>query len=380
MPQRRLPTGLRLLHAANARLDVPIRGVGPVAGPIRRSLEDASLVAFDRLVEQAIDREVDAVLLGGNSFRIADRSLRARLRVEQGLAMLSEAGIATVASCGPLDPPSAWYDLALPEDVSILTDRDPDAELTIRDETVLVSRIAGRGAITLLPPGEPFDGHCESEYVGLADGCRATAEQDRSTVHDPGPLCPLTPSDIGTHGASLVETHRGGVRISPLDLSPVVAGSETIAIDGETDIESLAELMQEQMVERDGLGEEVAEVITWSFDGAGPVLGDLSLDGTWDDLIELIDEAGGSRLHLLRREPAASRPDDIAALLADELTGHFDQTDLAIDEVIESVNHAALRRRIDEAAVRDRIEPRVRELARVAIGPNCPALWDGEAA
>ena len=382
-------SGLRFLHAANTRLDVAIRGVGQVGGPVRRTLEDISLHAFDRLVAAAIEHSVDVVLLGGNTFRIADRSLRARLRVEAGLADLSEAGIATVANCGPLDLPSAWYDLALPEEVAILTDRDPAVELETEHGPVTVSRgdaIDGNGVQIVLMPADAQPGDLDgvaADYIGLAGGCSMTTEVATALVHDPGPLCPPTPDDHGVHGATLVEHTRSGFRTTPLDLSPLLCVAETIEVDEDTDIETLATRMQQRLADLSDVSETdeaAAMVVTWQLDGSGPVTSDLALDGTWGDLLELVGEVGTSRVHLLRREPAAVVADDVAAMLTDELGGYFAETDQAVSEAVAGVNHTALRERIDSPAVHERIERRAAELARIAIGPEAGSPWSSDAA
>ena len=59
---------LRMLHAANLRLDCPLQHITALQEDVRDIVENASLAVFDRLVSLAIERDVDALLITGNSF------------------------------------------------------------------------------------------------------------------------------------------------------------------------------------------------------------------------------------------------------------------------------------------------------------------------
>jgi DNA repair protein SbcD/Mre11 len=85
----------RFIHAANVRLDVPVsvQTTEKLTDELRFAFEDATLYAFDEVIEACIRRDVDFLLLSGNIFIEADRSLRARLRCSKGFNRLDEQNI-----------------------------------------------------------------------------------------------------------------------------------------------------------------------------------------------------------------------------------------------------------------------------------------------
>ena len=85
----------RFIHAANVRLDLPVSVhlSEQLTDELRHALEDATLTSFDYVIETCISRNVDYLLLSGNVFLEADRSLRARLTLLGGFRRLDEKKI-----------------------------------------------------------------------------------------------------------------------------------------------------------------------------------------------------------------------------------------------------------------------------------------------
>lgn len=96
------------LHAADLHLDTPFQGLGRVAPHVQGALQEASLRAWDRLVDLALAQEVAFVVLAGDLYDGADRGLRAQLRVRAGLQRLGDAGIETFVVHGNHDPLDGW--------------------------------------------------------------------------------------------------------------------------------------------------------------------------------------------------------------------------------------------------------------------------------
>jgi exonuclease SbcD len=105
----------RFIHAANVRLDVPVSVhiTEQLTDELRHALEDATLSSFDFVVDACLQRNVDFLLLSGNIFLEADRSLRARLTLLKGFRRLQEKHIPVYVLPGDADPPEAWR--AIPE-------------------------------------------------------------------------------------------------------------------------------------------------------------------------------------------------------------------------------------------------------------------------
>ena len=109
----------RFLHAANLYLDHQLRGVGAVSDHLRDSLERATLLAWERIVDAAITRQVDFVLLAGNSFDAADHSLTGQVALVEGLENLAEHDIPVFIVPGIADPDMAWrLGISLPDNVT----------------------------------------------------------------------------------------------------------------------------------------------------------------------------------------------------------------------------------------------------------------------
>lgn len=92
------------IHAADLHLDTPFEGFKKTAPEVHAALLDASLDAFDGLVQLALQREAAFVLLAGDLYDGADRGVRAQLRFHRGVAKLCDAGIAVLAVHGNHDP------------------------------------------------------------------------------------------------------------------------------------------------------------------------------------------------------------------------------------------------------------------------------------
>jgi hypothetical protein len=128
----------RFIHAANVRLDVPVsvQTAEALTEELRFSFEDATLHAFEEVIKACISRDVDFLLLSGNVFVEADRSLRARLALLKGMKRLEEVNIHVFVLPGDADPPEAWRAIPdLPENVSVCYSSSPEPmELSVNDE------------------------------------------------------------------------------------------------------------------------------------------------------------------------------------------------------------------------------------------------------
>ena len=98
-------TQARFLHAADLHLGSPLKSLGDAIGePERKRFEQLVNKAFDRLVQTAIDEQVDFVLLAGDVYDSADRDPGAQRRFLLGLRRLTETGIRVFMVHGNHDP------------------------------------------------------------------------------------------------------------------------------------------------------------------------------------------------------------------------------------------------------------------------------------
>ncbi len=100
---------LRFIHTADLHLDSPFVGIKAVAPEnVSRALHDATFSTWENIINLCIDEGVDALLIAGDVYDSADRSLRAQLRFVEGLKRLDEAGIRSFVCHGNHDPLDGW--------------------------------------------------------------------------------------------------------------------------------------------------------------------------------------------------------------------------------------------------------------------------------
>ncbi len=100
---------LRFVHAADLHLDSPFRGIrGEAPDYVAERLRRATFDAYDRIIDLCLREQVDALLVAGDIYDGADRSLRAQLQFVNGLKRLDDAGIRSFICHGNHDPLDGW--------------------------------------------------------------------------------------------------------------------------------------------------------------------------------------------------------------------------------------------------------------------------------
>jgi DNA repair exonuclease SbcCD nuclease subunit len=112
----------RFLHTGDLHLDSPFVGLtieAPVA--VAETLREATLRSWQTIVQLAIDERVDFVLVAGDVFEQANRTLRGQIRFRDGLAVLARAieELATrqqvmYFTCHPETPLRGALEISLP--------------------------------------------------------------------------------------------------------------------------------------------------------------------------------------------------------------------------------------------------------------------------
>ena len=100
---------LRFVHAADLHLDSPFRGIRSEAPEyVADSLRRATFDAYENIIALCLRESVDALLVAGDVYDGADRSLRAQLKFVDGLNRLDAAGIRSFICHGNHDPLDGW--------------------------------------------------------------------------------------------------------------------------------------------------------------------------------------------------------------------------------------------------------------------------------
>ena len=97
-------TGFRFVHAADLHLDTPFQGIAAPAPAVAEALRDASLQAWENLVDLTLDQQAAFLLLAGDTYDGAERGIRAQLRFARGLERLGRQGVRVFIVDGNHDP------------------------------------------------------------------------------------------------------------------------------------------------------------------------------------------------------------------------------------------------------------------------------------
>ena len=138
------------IHAADLHLDTPFEGIGQVAPWVADALRDASLEAFDALIELACDRNAAFVVLAGDIYDGAERGIRAQLRFKKGLERLSDAGIWSFVVHGNHDPVTTGWSALRSEWPPLVRIFEPGTvgEVTVKKDGEPIATVRG---ISYLP-------------------------------------------------------------------------------------------------------------------------------------------------------------------------------------------------------------------------------------
>ena len=154
---------LRLLHAANLQLDCPLRfghtdglyrSPPAVNEEVRDIIDSATVTAFDRIVTTSIEKDVDALLITGNTFDASSPSLAAEVALRDGLNRLAERHSPVFIAPGLFDPAAAWQELPrLPPNVTVFTDTNV-APVDLTDHGHLLATVFPVTSETSIEPAE----------------------------------------------------------------------------------------------------------------------------------------------------------------------------------------------------------------------------------
>ncbi|HEV2361123.1 MAG TPA: DNA repair exonuclease [Acidimicrobiales bacterium] len=99
-----LPSDWCFVHASDLHLDTPFEGLRATAPHMAEAVRDASLAAFERIVDLAVERQARFVVLAGDIYDGAERGIRAQIAFRRGVERLSECGISVFVAHGNHDP------------------------------------------------------------------------------------------------------------------------------------------------------------------------------------------------------------------------------------------------------------------------------------
>lgn len=319
---------LRLLHAADVLLGAPLSGIGTMPRDSVDLAAQATLIAWERLIDAAVTHDVDALLLTGNTFDAEAASLDADVALRQGCEKLAEKQVPLFVTPGALDPLSAWDELpALPDNLTAFRSMRGDAvELTDRGRTTAVIQPIGpwSESVREASPGgaasRPFSiglwwdsEHDETRSAAnlLAPTLDVVCCREASSTS--GWLKPesrvlrqaspqgMTSTQTGARGATLIEVDaQRKITTRQLTLAPVRRERLSARVDTVRHRDDLCDQMLVSLEDLAAIPSEQLRLIEWTFIGAPAAfkrleLNDDSVREVTETLTQLTDQPGKLR-------------------------------------------------------------------------------------
>ena len=320
---------LRFVHAADLHLDSPFRGIRIEAPDhVAQTLSSATFDAYQNIINLCVQEQVDALLVAGDIYDGADRSLRAQLRFVDGLAQLDRADIRSFICHGNHDPLDGWearLDLPAgcirfgpevegfpvfpeePERATVYGVSYPTREVRENLTPHFDGTGSGQGFIIGLlhanvGGNQDHDSYAPCTVSDLANTgvdywalghvhTRQTLRETRPTIVYPGNPQGRHPNEPGARGVYLVEVDDHGV--AQLDFRPMdVVRWETLSLDighleTEQDlIHAVNDLAEDALAEAQGR----SVVARLEFAGRGVLHRWLRSEGTARDLREQLND------------------------------------------------------------------------------------------
>ncbi len=319
--------GVRFVHASDLHLDASFGGVDATDDTVAGAFSRSTLEALDRVVALCIDQEVDFLVIAGDLYNSADRSLRGELAFQRAMRKLADSGIAAFVVQGNHDPADGWSaGLDLPDSVVVFSSREVERREFVRDGEV-VCAVYGRSFPSRQVtenfargfkrhPEDPLAVAVLHANVGQLAGCDdyapCSVDDLRSAsmdywalghIHVPGRIADnpvavysgstqgLNPNEEGPRGCFLVELDAAGSREQFVETASIRWQKVEIDATGLSDLEGVISAMARtcRAAREESGGRPL--VVRLEITGRSPVHSDLGRPGVLSDLVtDLRDE------------------------------------------------------------------------------------------
>ena len=311
-------------------------------------LRESTFEAFENLVNLCLDQQVDFLVVAGDIYDGADRSVRAQLRFRDGMKRLSDAGIATYIVHGNHDPLDGWLSaVTWPEGIHVFGPEPEWKTFEMNGEPVAAiqgvsyptrevrENLVGRfstpadeslfniGLLHCNVGGNPnHDNYAPCtlddlkltalDYWALGHvHTRQTLRRENPAVMYPGNVQGRHPNESGPRGCLLVEVSEDravNTRFHPLDV--VRWEPAEVDISDIKSLDSLESTIQQRMDDLAVKAEGRDVVCSLTISGRGPMHAELTRQGAIDDLLaELRATASESPWVWVERIYDATRPE-----------------------------------------------------------------------
>ncbi|MDF0726898.1 DNA repair exonuclease [Cytobacillus sp. S13-E01] len=121
---------LTFLHTADLHLDSPFQGLqSRIPMELYKRIQDSTFTSFTKVIDLAIRENVDFILISGDLFDSADRSVRAQVRFRKEMKRLDEQGISAYVIHGNHDHIGGdWTAIQWPLNVHVFTNQEVEIQ------------------------------------------------------------------------------------------------------------------------------------------------------------------------------------------------------------------------------------------------------------
>jgi hypothetical protein len=310
----------RFVHAADLRLDSPVVGLGNPDENVDRLAEDATLAAFQRVVDACVRHDAEFLLLTGPIW-CESLTARAWRRLASDCELLADSGTRVVWGSVPPDiDGDVRQMLAELPNLTLLSESDPDPVAVVREGRLIASlstclaRSAGSRStpaltaahvaattfhISILPqprssvqcptavPARDGDAetgpatawtsadHVGINYLALGGGRshRVLQRYENGWLHHPGTPQGVNPDESGARGCALVEVDSDGAsRVEFLPTAVVRWEHLRMEVEGGKSRSQLVSRMQQELLDLDCAPHERLLCVHWLLVGPAPVI------------------------------------------------------------------------------------------------------------
>ena len=339
----------RFVHAADLHIDSPFAGVGDADNRVATRLREATYEAFQNLVDLCINQNADFLVIAGDVYDGADRSVRAQLRFREGLSKLADKGIKSFVVHGNHDPLDGWQSsISWPEGVHIFGaipewknfEKNGEVVASVQGMSYPTREVTDNLATQFTPPESPclfaigllhanvgansaHPNYAPCSVEDLSESgidywalghvhTRQTLKRSAPVIAYPGNTQGRHPNETGARGALVVNVDPSGASRSEFVALDVVRWERRdIDISHLETIDSLDSAIRQATDNLSVEAEDRDVVCRLTLVGRGPLHEQLSADGAVMDLLDAVRgtwSGGGSPWVWVERIVDSTRP------------------------------------------------------------------------
>jgi hypothetical protein len=312
----------RCIHVSHLALDHQLHVAGEFDPAVQKIVADATLTAFDRVIDEALRRAIDCLLISGNCLEPGDRGLRGPAALVRGIARLAERDTAVILHSSP-PVWSTWpAGLRWPPHAHRLGGGFESGVSITREGKLLATVTAAR-----------IDERHAGWQIRLPE-----MDGDGRTFHlndDPGPIIGLHAAQTGSYGCTVVEIDAAtGPQTSFVPVAPVRWERCTVTAAADCTRDDLLQELASQLEQAPRHTGEQVRLVTWIVSGNGALFDRLArpdFRNAFLDELTLLDPLPGVtvRTHqfklraLLKTDDQEAPTDDVASEVFARLDGRF---------------------------------------------------------